>query len=237
VSALEGMRVLVTGASRGIGNAVARTFVEGGARVAMTARGEAALRRAAEEIGGWAIPADASDPASVDRLRDEVHTLLGDAPDVLVNGAGAFVIAAFSETEPDAFAGQLAANVMGPFLVTRAFLPELLRRGSGHIVNVGSIAGRIAFPGNAAYSASKYGLRGMHEVLAAELRGTGVRATLLEPAATDTPIWDPFQPDEREDLPSRESMMRPDDVARAVRYIVTQPAEVEVTHLAIRSAR
>jgi NADP-dependent 3-hydroxy acid dehydrogenase YdfG len=113
----------------------------------------------------------------------------------------------------------------------------MLARGSGHVVNVSSIAGRLAFPGNAAYSASKFGLRGMHEVLAAELRGTGVRATLIEPAATDTPLWDALQPDDRPDLPSRTSMLNVEDVARAIVYAVEQPAGIEVSLLALQSSR
>ena len=91
--------------------------------------------------------------------------------------------------------------------------------------------------GNGAYGASKFGLRGLHQVLAEEIRGSGVRATLIEPAATDTPLWDPLDPDSRDDLPSRSQMLTPDDVARAVVFALTQPAEVELSLLAIRSAR
>ena len=110
----------------------------------------------------------------------------------------------------------------------------MLERGSGHIVNVGSVAGRLAIPGNGAYSASKFGLRGLHAVLAQELRGTGVRCTLVEPAATDTALWDALNPDARSDLPRRGEMLRPEDVARAVLFAVTQPRGVELSHLAIR---
>jgi NADP-dependent 3-hydroxy acid dehydrogenase YdfG len=91
--------------------------------------------------------------------------------------------------------------------------------------------------GNGAYGASKFGLRGLHQVLAEEVRGTGVRATLVEPSATDTPLWDPLDPDSRADLPSRSSMLSPDDIARAVVFALVQPAEVELSLLAIRSAR
>ncbi|HUE95696.1 MAG TPA: SDR family oxidoreductase, partial [Longimicrobiaceae bacterium] len=154
----------------------------------------------------------------------------------IVNSAGAFTLAPFTETDPHDFDAQLGANLRGPFLVTRAFLPAMLERGSGHIVNIGSIAGRLAMPGNAAYSASKFGLRGLHEVLAAELRGTGVRATLIEPAATDTPLWDAVNPDARDDLPSRSQMLGPDDVARAILFALEQPGSVEVSHLAVQAA-
>ena len=113
----------------------------------------------------------------------------------------------------------------------------MLERGSGHVVSIGSVAGRVAFPGNGAYGASKFGLRGLHAVLAEEVGGTGVRATLIEPAATDTPLWDPLDPDARGDLPSRAAMLRPEDVARAVVYALAQPAGVEVSTLALRASR
>jgi NADP-dependent 3-hydroxy acid dehydrogenase YdfG len=134
------------------------------------------------------------------------------------------------------FDESVAINLRGPFLVNRALLPAMLERGRGLIVNVGSVAGRKALRGNAAYSASKYGLRGYHEVLLEELRGTGVRATLLEPAATDTPLWDPLDADRDPRLPSREQMLRPDDVAEAVLFVATRPDTVRVPLLQIERA-
>jgi NADP-dependent 3-hydroxy acid dehydrogenase YdfG len=94
----------------------------------------------------------------------------------------------------------------------------------------------VAYPENGAYSASKFGLRGLHEVLVQETRGTGVRATLVEPGATDTALWDPVDPDGRDDLPSRAQMLSPDDVARAVLFAATQPAGVEIPVIAVQSA-
>jgi NADP-dependent 3-hydroxy acid dehydrogenase YdfG len=95
------------------------------------------------------------------------------------------------------------------------------------------VAGRRAFPGNGAYSAAKFGVRGLHEVLVEELRGTGVRATLLEPAATDTPIWDPLDPDADPGLPDRAAMLDPTEVARAVTFLLTRPEGVSVPLLQI----
>ena len=130
----------------------------------------------------------------------------------------------------------VAVNLRGTFLVNRALLPSMLERGTGLIVNVGSVAGRRAFSGNAAYSASKYGLRGYHEVLLEELRGTGVRATLLEPAATDTPLWDPLDPDRDPRLPNRDRMLRPDDVADTVLFVATRPQSVRIPVLQVERA-
>lgn len=233
---MAGRTVLVAGASRGIGLAVSREMARAGAWVGMVARGREELARAAQEAGGHAIPADVSTPAGVHALSAYVTELLGDAPDVVVHSAGTFLLRPVAETSPDDFDAVLAANLRGPFLLVRAFLPLMLARGAGQVVLLGSVAGRVAFPGNGAYSASKYGLRGLHEVLLQELRGTGVRATLVEPAATDTPLWDPHDPDARSDLPSRSAMLRPEDVARAVLYVASQPAHVQVPFLAVEAA-
>jgi NAD(P)-dependent dehydrogenase (short-subunit alcohol dehydrogenase family) len=134
------------------------------------------------------------------------------------------------------FDGQIAANLRAPFLVTRAFLPLMLRRGSGHLVSIGSVAGRVAFAENGAYAASKFGLRGLHEVLLQEVRGTGVRATLVEPAATDTPLWDPIDPDSRPGFPSRAAMLRAADVARVVVFAAAQPRHVQIPFVAVEAA-
>jgi 3-oxoacyl-[acyl-carrier protein] reductase len=233
---LKGKTALVTGASRGIGLAVARALVEAGAWVAMVARTEADLARAAEEVGGHPIPADVTSPATVHGLTGYVTELLGDTPDLLVNSAGVFALSPLARTDPAEFQRQLSVNLFGPFLLIRAFLPLMLQRGSGHVVNLGSVAGRVAFPENGAYGASKFGLRGMHEVLVQEIRGTGVRATLVEPGATDTPLWDPVDPDGRDDLPSRAQMLSPDDVARAVLFAASQPRGVEIPLLSVQSA-
>ncbi|HEV2146360.1 MAG TPA: SDR family oxidoreductase [Longimicrobiaceae bacterium] len=233
---LRGKTALVTGASRGIGLAVARELARAGAWVGMVARTERELARAAGEVGGHCIPADVTSPAAVHGLVGYVTELLGDTPDILVNAAGAFALAPLARTDPDTFERQIAVNLRGPFLLVRALLPLMLARRSGHVVNIGSVAGRVAFPENGAYSASKFGLRGLHEVLVQETRGTGVRATLVEPGATDTALWDPIDPDGRADLPSRAQMLSPDDVARAVLFAAAQPAGVEIPVIAVQSA-
>lgn len=193
----------------------------------MVARHEGRLRQAAAAVGGVALSADVANADAVSALCRQVESE-GGCPDIVVSAAGAFALASVSETGVEAFDAMLAVNLRAPFLLARAFLPAMLARRSGHLVTIGSIAGRVAFPHNGAYSASKFGVRGLHAVLDAELRGTGVRATLVEPAATDTPLWDAIDAARHPGLPSRGAMLAPDVVADAVVYALTRPPEVDV---------
>lgn len=234
---LEDQVAVVTGASRGIGRAVAVALARRGVRVALLARRREALEALAAETDGWAIPCDVTDPEALSAAAAEVEERAGRAPDLLVASAGVFHLAPVEETAGDVLDLNLDVNLRGSVLTVRAFLPALKARGQGTIVQVGSVAGRRAFPGNAAYSASKFGVRGFHEVLLEELRGTGVRATLLEPAATDTPIWDALEPDADPDLPDRSGMLRPSDVAEAVLFAASRPDGVQIPFLPIERIR
>jgi NAD(P)-dependent dehydrogenase (short-subunit alcohol dehydrogenase family) len=236
---LSGRCAIVTGASRGIGAATARALHGAGARVALVARGNAALEAIAGELGDGAEPVscDVTDRNSVTRAAARIVNVLGGAPDMLVNSVGAFRLAPFMETTPADLEESLAANALGPFLFTRTFLPEMIARRSGHVVNVGSVADHVVLPGNASYSAGKFALRALHEVLALELRGSGVRATLVSPGATDTPLWDDIDPDSRNGFTPRAAMLRAGEVADAILYAVTRPDGVSVDAIHMSPAR
>jgi NAD(P)-dependent dehydrogenase (short-subunit alcohol dehydrogenase family) len=230
---LEGRIALVTGASRGIGRATALALAGAGARVGLLARGKAELEALAEEIGGWALPCDVAIPEEVERTVVRLREIAGGDPEIVVSAAGVFSLHPAEGLPALEVRQHLAVNLEGSISVVRSTLPELRRSGRGTLILIGSVAGRRAFPGNAAYSASKYGLRGFHEVLLEELRGSGVRATLLEPSATDTPLWDPLDPDRDPQLPNRSDMLRPEEVAEAVLFVATRPEGVRIPFLPI----
>lgn len=230
---LSGRSAVVTGASRGIGAAIASALAAEGARVVMLARNEARLKEASRAVkGSIPIAGDVSDPENVAEAVREIEKKLGAAPDILVNNAGIFGVSIVEETTPEFFVQTINTNLVGPFLFVRAFLADMKKRKSGHIVTIGSIADRTIFTGNAAYSAAKFGLRAVHEVLRAELRGTGVHASLISPASTDTEIWNSVTVTDPAGKPhSTRPLLSPDDVVAAVVFALTQPERVNIDEL------
>ncbi|HYX81673.1 MAG TPA: SDR family oxidoreductase [Gemmatimonadales bacterium] len=217
---------LVTGASRGIGLAVADALHAAGMHVVRLAR---SLRDASAERR-TDIACDVTDRASIDRALARVEQQL-DVPDVLVNNAGIFFIKSLADTTFDDFQQTVITNLTAAFLFAHAVVPKMVARGRGHLVTIGSVSDRIAFPGSTAYAASKFGVRGMHEVIRQETAKSGVRTTLISPGPVDTDIWDAVDPDAKPGFTKRKDMMRAEDVAAAVVYAVTQPAHVAVTEI------
>jgi NADP-dependent 3-hydroxy acid dehydrogenase YdfG len=223
---------LVTGASRGIGLAVAEALQATGSmhvvRLARSLRDGAAERRTD-------IACDVTDPASVARAVSRVEKELG-VPDVVVNNAGIFFIKPLADTTLADFSATLTTNLTSVFLFAHALVPKMVARGSGHFVTIGSISDYIGFPGSTAYAASKFGVRGMHEVIRAETAKSGVRTTLVSPGPVDTGIWDAVDPDSKPGFTKRKDMMRAEDIAAAVVYAVTQPEHVAVTEIRLLPA-
>ena len=233
----EGPRTaLVTGASRGIGLAVAAHLVRCKMRVAMLARSADVLAREAGALGAQARPVavDLRRADDVRRAIAAVDAWIG-LPDVVVNCAGVFTLARIGEASTEEFADALDSNLVAPFRLLHAYVPRMRTRGSGHVVSVGSVADRVAYPENAAYAASKYGARAVHEVLREELRGTGVRVSLVSPGPVDTAMWDVIDPDRRAGFPKRQQMLSADDVADAITWVVTRPECVNIDELRLTS--
>lgn len=224
---------VITGASKGIGAALARRAVAEGVRVALIARTPAPLEALAHDLGELASahPCDLSSADAVAEVARQVTVALGQVPDMLVNNAGLFQLAPVESMSPEDFSAVVQTNLVAPFLLTRALLPGMRARGSGSIVTLGSIADRNVFPENGAYAASKYGLRALHEAMRLELRGSGVRTTLVSPGPVDTPLWDEVNPDERPGFTPRASMLRADDVADAIWFALSRPASVNIDEL------
>jgi NADP-dependent 3-hydroxy acid dehydrogenase YdfG len=229
---LAGRSAVVSGASRGIGLAVARALAGAGATVAMLARSAERLATEAARLDGraFAVPCDLTRDDDVAVALRENEARLSDV-DVLVSNAGVFPLAAVGVMAPNDFANTIALNLVAPYRLLHHLVPRMRARGTGHVVTIGSVADRTAYRENAAYAAGKYGARGVHEVLREELRGSGVRTSLVSPGPVDTAIWDAIDPDHRDGFPKRAQMLTADDVADAVVWLVTRPPRVNVDEL------
>jgi NAD(P)-dependent dehydrogenase (short-subunit alcohol dehydrogenase family) len=207
------MKVVVTGASQGIGRAIATAFAAEGATLALVARNESKLadvQAYCEALGGRAIVigCDVTDEDKVEEMARRVSDAFG-VPDVIVNNAGSFTPGSVAETTVSSFTAQVQSNLMSAFLVTRAFLPAMLEAGSGHIFFLGSVASIRGYPRSVGYCAAKHGLLGLARALREEVRFDGIRVTTVLPGATFTGSW------AGTDLPE-ERFMPPEDVAYQV---------------------
>ncbi len=233
MSKLHGKAALVTGGGSGIGLAVARAFLQEGARVAITGRSAEKLARAASELqGGERLTyhaADVADPEQVRRLVEQVGRV-----DVLVNNAGLnFKERTMRQLTPERWQLMLRANLDGAFYCIHYVLPQMLKRCDGVIVNVSSVAGKRANPlGGAAYAASKFGMSALGLCLAAEEKDSGVRVSNVYPGEVDTPILE-VRPTPVTDE-QRGKILRPEDVAAAVLFVATLPPHVSVPELVIK---
>lgn len=229
---LSGKRILVTGASRGIGLAIAQACAAAGACLALAARDAAALRKAARTVpGAQAIRADVTSARAVERLFDTVRRELGGL-DVLVNNAGVFTYKPFVRTSLEEWERNQRTNLTSLFLTTKAALPLLEQSPAGHIVNILSISSRKAFPKCSAYCASKFGALGFTRVIAEEFRPLRIRVTAVLPGSTSTRMTREF------DFPvERATLLQPADVANAVLAALTEPPRAAMDEIVLTPAR
>jgi len=185
---LHGAVCLVTGATSGIGRATVGALSRAGADVILSGRNEAALATIAHDVEGTALACDLAEPGAGERLAAEA-LVVGGQVDVLVNCAGIGLFGPAAEAKVDEVERLLRVNAIAPIELTNALLPGMLERGSGHIVNLGSIVGRVGHRGEAVYSASKAAIAIFSESLREELHGTGVSVSLISPGAVDTPFF------------------------------------------------
>jgi len=229
--------VLITGASQGIGAAIARAFAREirGARLALVARNEKNLRAVAracekaKDVKAEIFTCDVTDEKSVAAMAKAVTKRFG-ALDILINNAGKFAGAPFSEMSIAVFDAMIAANLRSAFLVSRAFVPAMIRRGRGDVFFMSSIAGLQAYPGGAGYSAAKFGVNGLAKVLRAETKNSGVRVCCIYPGATWSPSWEGSGVTE-------ERMMPADDVAQAFINIFRLSRRSVIEEIVLRPQR
>lgn len=182
-------QILITGASRGIGLAIARRFYAQGWRVIICARGEAGLRAVKAEMPDLiTYPCDLSDKNSVKAFCAKVVAEQG-ALDVLVNNGGVFLPGKLHEEADDVFEQMIATNLLSAYYVSKAMLPEMIARGAGTVVNICSIASITAYSAGGAYSASKFGMYGFSKSLREEMKPKGIRVIAVLPGATLTDSW------------------------------------------------
>jgi len=207
---VAGRVVAITGGARGIGRATAAALITQGARVAIGDIEAELAQRTAEELGGGTIglPLDVTDRGSFAQFLDEVEKQLGPL-DVLINNAGIMPLGAFVE-EPDTTAARMIdINLHGVIFGSKLALERFIPRGSGHLVNIASSAGKAGFPGGATYCATKHGVVGLTEAIRAEVRGTGIETSVVMPVVVNTELGSGL-------AQSRVKAVEPEDVANAI---------------------
>jgi NADP-dependent 3-hydroxy acid dehydrogenase YdfG len=237
---LNGKVAVVTGASSGIGEATVRSLAAEGAAVVAGARRKERLEGLVEEVtrdGGKAIAVecDVTDEGQAHAL---VHRAIGEFGriDILVNNAGVMLLSRVEKGLSDEWRRMFDVNVLGLLYATDAAIEAMKEQGSGHIVNVSSVAGRKTRPTGGVYSGTKFAVNAISEALRQELLEDGIRITMVEPGAVATELTDHITDEEvREGLKQRNiEPLQSEDIANAIAYAVVQPLRVSVNEILIR---
>jgi NADP-dependent 3-hydroxy acid dehydrogenase YdfG len=231
-----GRVAVITGASSGIGEATARALAAAGYRVALLARRAERIQALADDLGDGAvaIEADVTDRDSLIAAAERVQQELGGA-DILVNNAGVMLLAPFSSDQRDEHRQMVEVNLLGAMTATEVFLDQL-RDGGGDLVNLSSVAGRTARPGNAGYAATKWGINGWSESLRQELQ-PDIRVMVIEPGAVATELTDHIT--DAQTKASTEQMyaataITAEDIAEVIAFAIERPRSVSLNEILIR---
>ena len=232
----SGRVAVITGASSGIGEATARALAADGHRLALLARRADRVEKLAEELdnGALAIEADVTDRDSIVAAAKRVQSELGGA-DILINNAGVMLLAPFSSEQKTEIRQMVETNLLGAITTTEVFLDQL-RDGGGDLVNISSVAGRTARPGNAVYAATKWGLGGWSESLRQELRPE-IRVMVIEPGAVATELTDHITHADTKRAVQQmvgEIAIRPEDIAEVIVFAVARPPRMTLNEILIR---
>ena len=243
---LEGRVVAITGASSGIGEATALAASKAGAAVALAARRAERIEDLAgriESAGGRAvaIPTNVADEGQANAFVSGAREQLGRV-DVLVNNAGVMLLGPVTGADTEDWRRMVNCNVLGLLYCTHAALPLMAEQGAGHIVNVSSVAGRIASLGSAVYNLTKWGVNGFSEGLRQEALHANIRVTIVEPGFVDTELQchneNPLVVDATQRM--REEigeLLQAEDIADAILYAITRPPHVSVNEVLVRPTR
>jgi 3-oxoacyl-[acyl-carrier protein] reductase len=230
--ALAGKTALVTGASRGIGFAIAATLGRMGAKVSICARDPKKLQDATTKLHGAGIEvaaatADVISAKDIAALVVKTEQSLGPI-EILINNAGIGYFGPTHLAEESNWDAVLDSNLKSVFLLSKAVAPGMIERRSGHIINIASLAGKNAFKNGGIYCASKWGLMGLTECMAEDLREFGIRVSVICPGSVATDFGSPASKKDPQ------KMLQPDDIAHAVRMLVTQSPQSFISELLIR---
>ncbi len=232
MNALQDRLALVTGASSGIGEAIARALTEAGCRVVLAARRRDRLEALAAALPGSRVALlDVRDPAAVAAAVDGLELDL-----VVANAGLAYGTEPVQQSSPEEFAEVLDTNVKGVLNVARATLPGMIERGRGDFVTIGSVAGRQVYPGGTVYCASKHAVRAIYEGLRLDCVGSGVRFTTVDPGMVETDfslVRFRGDADRAKAVYAGVDALTPADVADAVRYAVSRPPHVNVGEIVL----
>jgi NADP-dependent 3-hydroxy acid dehydrogenase YdfG len=227
---------VITGASSGIGEATARMLVADGHRVALLARRAERIQTLAGELGesALAIEADVTDRGSLLAAAEQVQSKLGGA-DILINNAGVMLLAPFTSEQQAEHRQMLEVNLLGAITATEVFL-EQLRDGGGDLINISSVAGRTARPGNAVYAATKWGINGFSEGLRQELQ-PDIRVTVIEPGAVATELTDHITDTQTKQATQefvRNLAITPQDIAEVIAFALSRPRRMTLNEILVR---